>query len=92
MIKFNADNKLLWKKINKDQVPTYIHFLNTEIGRHMIERAASDQKVQTALRERPQNKLLAELWCSAWNRHIKDIHEIEKLVREVKEYNFEAKE
>ena len=89
MIKFNADNKLVWRFMESDQVSTFIHFLNEELSRHMIERSASDQKVQTALRDK--NKLLADLWMSAKMRHIQDVKEIEKLVREVKEY-FEVKD
>ena len=83
MIKFNADNKLIWQKITPKQAYTYIHFLNCEIGRHMVERSMSDLKSLEAL---PDNKLLSELWRSANKRHIDDIHQIEKLIREVREY------
>ena len=88
MIRFGDNNKLIWKHLKKEQVSTFIHFLNCELGRHMVERAMSDQKSLEAL---PGNKLLSELWRSAHKRHIQDIAEIEKLIREVKEY-FEVKE
>lgn len=88
MIKFNADNKLIWKLIKPEQVSTFIHFLNCELGRHMVERAMSDQQSTEAL---PGNKLLSALWRSANKRHIDDIHQIEETIREVKEY-FEVRE
>ena len=84
MIKFDTDHKLIWKKINKEQAETFIEFLKAELGRHLVERGMTDQKAQTALREK--NELLAELWKSAWQRHVEDIADIEKLIREVKEY------
>ena len=83
MIEFDDDNKLVWKKMSKSKVPTYIHFLNCEIARHMVERGISDQKSLEAL---PGNELLSELWRSACKRHKQDIHECEALIREVKEY------
>ena len=91
MIKFDADNKLIWKRMLPENVPTYIHFLNTERGRHMVERDICDRKAIDALHERPVNKLLAALWESAHERHVQDVADIDKLVREMKEY-FEVKE
>lgn len=83
MIKFNADNKLIWKHLNPSSAQTYINFLNCEKARHLVERALTDGKSLEAL---PKNKLLSELWRSAHKRHIQDIAECEKLIREVKEH------
>ena len=83
MIKFNADNKLIWKHLDPELANTYIHFLNCERARHMVEKAMTDGKALEAL---PGNKLLAQLWKSAWRRHVQDIADCEKLIREVKEY------
>ena len=84
MIKFDADNKLEWKLIEPVQVPTFLHFLNVERGRHMVERDICDRKVIDALHGK--NKFLADLWMSAKVRHIGDVADIDKLVREIKEY------
>ena len=88
MIEFNADNKLNWKKLDPEQALTFIHFLNCEKARHMVEKDISDRKSFDAL---PGNKLLSELWRSAYNRHVQDIADIKKTIREVKEY-FEVEE
>lgn len=83
MVKFNEDNLLCWRQIEDKEASTYIHFLNCERARHMVERGISDQKSTEAL---PYNKLLSQLWRSAHTRHVQDIADIDKLIREVKEY------
>ena len=85
MIKFDIENKLQWKEIEPEQANTYIHFLNMEKARHLVERAITDQKAKDALRE--NNELLSKLWESAHTRHQDDINAIEKLIRQVKEYH-----
>ena len=83
MIKFDADNKLIWKHLNLSSVQTYINFLIEEIARHIVDKDIADRKSLDAL---PDKKLLSELWRSAHTRHTKDIADTEKLIREVKEY------